>query len=59
VDNEQPILEFEPGQYIGLKLIIDGEEVRRNYSLSALAPMWAATGSASSASRAGGVQLPA
>lgn len=30
------ILEFEPGQYIGMKLIIDGEEHRRNYSLSAL-----------------------
>ncbi|WP_191486085.1 NO-inducible flavohemoprotein [Pseudomonas sp. FEN] len=33
----QPILAFIPGQYIGLKLVIDGEEVRRNYSLSALA----------------------
>ncbi|UVJ44960.1 NO-inducible flavohemoprotein [Pseudomonas sp. LS1212] len=31
------ILEFEPGQYIGMKLIIEGEEHRRNYSLSALA----------------------
>ncbi|MBN9473790.1 MAG: nitric oxide dioxygenase [Bordetella sp. SCN 67-23] len=29
------LLDFEPGQYIGLKLIVDGEEVRRNYSLSA------------------------
>ena len=35
--DQQPILDFTPGQYIGLKLIIDGEEVRRNYSLSALA----------------------
>ncbi|GAB3386609.1 NO-inducible flavohemoprotein [Azotobacter armeniacus] len=26
---------FLPGQYIGLRLILDGEEVRRNYSLSA------------------------
>jgi len=26
---------FRPGQYIGLRLVIDGEEVRRNYSLSA------------------------
>ena len=26
---------FKPGQYIGLRLVIDGEEVRRNYSLSA------------------------
>lgn len=30
------ILGFAPGQYIGLKLMIDGQEVRRNYSLSAL-----------------------
>ncbi|WP_300730525.1 NO-inducible flavohemoprotein [Pseudomonas sp.] len=30
------ILGFTPGQYIGLKLMIDGQEVRRNYSLSAL-----------------------
>lgn len=32
-----PILVAEPGQYIGMKLILDGEEIRRNYSLSALA----------------------
>ncbi|PVZ58274.1 NO-inducible flavohemoprotein [Pseudomonas sp. B1(2018)] len=32
-----PILEAEPGQYIGMKLILDGEEIRRNYSLSARA----------------------
>jgi nitric oxide dioxygenase len=32
-----PILAAEPGQYIGMKLILDGEEIRRNYSLSALA----------------------
>jgi nitric oxide dioxygenase len=31
------ILAFEAGQYIGMKLVIDGEEHRRNYSLSALA----------------------
>lgn len=31
----QPVLDFEPGQYIGLRLEIDGQEVRRNYSLSA------------------------
>lgn len=30
-----PLLDFLPGQYIGLRLQIDGEEVRRNYSLSA------------------------
>lgn len=29
------VMDFKPGQYIGLKLVIDGEEVRRNYSLSA------------------------
>jgi len=33
----QAILAFEPGQYIGMRLVIDGEELRRNYSLSALA----------------------
>lgn len=27
--------EFAPGQYIGLRVVIDGEEMRRNYSLSA------------------------
>jgi nitric oxide dioxygenase len=29
------LLAFRPGQYIGLNLVIDGDEVRRNYSLSA------------------------
>jgi nitric oxide dioxygenase len=29
------LLDFHPGQYIGLRMVIDGEEVRRNYSLSA------------------------
>lgn len=28
------VVDFVPGQYIGLKLLLDGEEVRRNYSLS-------------------------
>lgn len=32
----KPVLKAEPGQYIGLRLIIDGVEHRRNYSLSAL-----------------------
>ncbi|MFJ4388590.1 NO-inducible flavohemoprotein [Pseudomonas soli] len=32
----KPVLKAEPGQYIGLKLEIDGQEQRRNYSLSAL-----------------------
>ncbi|MEJ2804641.1 NO-inducible flavohemoprotein [Comamonadaceae bacterium PP-2] len=31
------VLDFKPGQYIGLKLEVDGEEIRRNYSLSAAA----------------------
>lgn len=31
------VLDFIPGQYLGLKLNIDGQELRRNYSLSALA----------------------
>ena len=30
-----PLMDFVPGQYIGLRLEIDGKEVRRNYSLSA------------------------
>jgi nitric oxide dioxygenase len=34
VDGEA-LLAFNPGQYIGLKLTVNGEEVRRNYSLSA------------------------
>lgn len=29
------VVHFEPGQYIGLRIEIDGIEVRRNYSLSA------------------------
>ncbi|RAU49599.1 MULTISPECIES: NO-inducible flavohemoprotein [unclassified Pseudomonas] len=33
----QPILDFTAGQYIGLQLTVDGQEVRRNYSLSARA----------------------
>jgi len=30
-----PVLDFTPGQYIGLRLVVGGEEIRRNYSLSA------------------------
>jgi nitric oxide dioxygenase len=30
-----PLLDFVPGQYIGMRLVIDGVETRRNYSLSA------------------------
>jgi|SRR5438128_8272703 len=29
------VLDFKPGQYIGLRLVVDGKEIRRNYSLSA------------------------
>jgi nitric oxide dioxygenase len=29
------LLAFHPGQYIGVRVLIDGEEARRNYSLSA------------------------
>lgn len=32
-----PLLDHQPGQYIGMRLLLEGEEVRRNYSLSALA----------------------
>lgn len=31
------LLSFTPGQYIGLKIDVDGQQERRNYSLSALA----------------------
>jgi nitric oxide dioxygenase len=30
------LLDFQPGQYIGLRLHLDDQEMRRNYSLSAL-----------------------
>ncbi|CAB3808140.1 Flavohemoprotein [Paraburkholderia ultramafica] len=36
-DDGGKLLAFHPGQYIGVRLVIDGEEVRRNYSLSAMA----------------------
>jgi nitric oxide dioxygenase len=29
------LMDFEPGQYIGLRVEIDGDDLRRNYSLSA------------------------
>ena len=32
----QPVMAHQPGQYIGLRLVIGGQEQRRNYSLSAL-----------------------
>lgn len=32
----QPILHFTAGQYIGLQMHVNGDEIRRNYSLSAL-----------------------
>jgi len=31
----QPVMDFEPGQYIGIRVIVDGVEQRRQYSLSA------------------------
>ena len=33
--DHQPVLDFAPGQYIGLRLSVDGLDARRNYSLSA------------------------
>ncbi|MGF6931850.1 nitric oxide dioxygenase [Paraburkholderia sp. UCT70] len=35
-DDGGELLAFQPGQYIGVRLVIGGEEVRRNYSLSAM-----------------------
>ncbi|APA87806.1 NO-inducible flavohemoprotein [Paraburkholderia sprentiae WSM5005] len=35
-DDGGELLAFQPGQYIGVRLSIHGEEVRRNYSLSAM-----------------------
>ncbi|MFY0575504.1 FAD-binding oxidoreductase [Cystobacter fuscus] len=29
-------MDFVPGQYIGMRLVIEGVEMRRNYSLSAV-----------------------
>lgn len=34
-DDGEPVVAHAPGQYIGLRLLVDGHEVRRNYSLSA------------------------
>jgi nitric oxide dioxygenase len=34
----QPLMAFEPGQYIGLRVTVDGEEMRRQYSLSTSLP---------------------
>jgi len=28
------VVDYQPGQYLGLRLTVDGQEVRRNYSLS-------------------------
>lgn len=30
-----PVMEFSPGQYIGIRVVVDGQEQRRQYSLSA------------------------
>lgn len=32
-----PVVAHQPGQYIGLRLVLDGQEQRRNYSLSSTA----------------------
>jgi len=32
-----PVIAHQPGQYIGLRLVLDGQEQRRNYSLSSAA----------------------
>lgn len=29
-----PVIDFVPGQYLGIALIVDGQQLRRNYSLS-------------------------
>lgn len=29
------LVSFQPGQYIGLRMVVNGQEIRRNYSLSA------------------------
>ncbi|MDM0105709.1 NO-inducible flavohemoprotein [Variovorax sp. J22R24] len=31
----KPVVDFQPGQYISLRLLFDGQDIRRNYSLSA------------------------
>jgi nitric oxide dioxygenase len=36
-DDAGALLDFAPGQYIGLRVLVDGVEQRRNYSLSAAA----------------------
>jgi nitric oxide dioxygenase len=30
-----PVMDFTPGQYVGLRVVVNGEEARRQYSLSA------------------------
>jgi nitric oxide dioxygenase len=32
--DHQPVIKHEAGQYIGVRLMVDGNEIRRNYSLS-------------------------
>ncbi len=34
-EDNGPVVEHKPGQYIGVRLQVDGAEIRRNYSLSA------------------------
>ena len=42
--DQQPILDFAPGQYIGLKMMIDGEEVRGQSLRAALSSATVASG---------------
>lgn len=34
-EDGQPVLQAKPGQYLGIRVVLEGEELRRNYSLSA------------------------
>lgn len=34
-EDGQPVMGFAPGQYIGIRVVVDGQEQRRQYSLSA------------------------
>ncbi len=33
--DQQPVMDFQPGQYIGIRLVVGDDDIRRNYSLSA------------------------
>jgi nitric oxide dioxygenase len=36
-EDSGPVLDYQPGQFIGLRVVVDGKEQRRNYSLSQVA----------------------